>query len=35
MLRDDFSAAHPEVPWKDARHFRNFMIHLCMAVDPL
>ncbi|MBX3406421.1 MAG: DUF86 domain-containing protein [Phycisphaeraceae bacterium] len=35
ILSDEFRAAHPSVPWKEARHFRNFMIHVYMAVDPL
>ena len=35
MLPDEFRAAHPSVPWREARHFRNFMVHVYMAVDPL
>lgn len=26
--------AHPEIEWRDVRHFRNFMIHVYIAVDP-
>lgn len=32
---DDVKAAHPTVPWGDIRHFRNFMIHVYHAVDPI
>jgi uncharacterized protein with HEPN domain len=25
---------HPEVEWADIRHFRNFMVHVYLSVDP-
>lgn len=31
---DDIRAAHPEIEWRDVRQFRNFMIHVYLAVDP-
>lgn len=31
---EDVVSGHPEVPWRDIRHFRNFMIHVYPAVDP-
>ena len=27
--------AHPEIEWREVRHFRNFMIHVYIAVDPV
>jgi len=30
----DVTSAHPEIEWGDIRHFRNFMIHVYLAVDP-
>lgn len=35
MPPEEFRTAHPEVPWREARHFRNFMIPVYMAVDPI
>jgi uncharacterized protein with HEPN domain len=26
--------AHPEIEWREIRHFRNFMIHVYLSVDP-
>lgn len=31
---EEVIAAHPEIEWRDIRHFRNFMIHVYHAVDP-
>jgi uncharacterized protein with HEPN domain len=28
------TGAHPDVEWGDIRHFRNFMIHVYLSVDP-
>jgi len=33
-LPEDFRQAHPEVPWGDARHFRNFLVHVYDMVEP-
>lgn len=27
-------AAHPQVEWGDIRHFRNFMVHVYLSVNP-
>ncbi len=27
--------SHPEVEWGDIKHFRNFMVHVYPAVDPV
>ncbi len=35
QLPESIRAARPTVPWKEVRHFRNFMVHVYMAVDPL
>lgn len=32
---EEVKSAHPAVPWGDIRHFRNFMIHVYHAVDPV
>ena len=29
-LRDE----HPEIPWRDIRQFRNFMVHVYFQVNP-
>jgi uncharacterized protein with HEPN domain len=34
QLPESFRDRYPNVPWKEARHFRNFMVHVYMAVDP-
>jgi uncharacterized protein with HEPN domain len=31
---EDVRTAHPQVAWKNVRHYRNFMIHVYQAVDP-
>lgn len=28
------TVAHPEIEWREIRHFRNFMIHVYLMVDP-
>ena len=33
-IPDHVRDAHPEVEWIDIRKFRNFMIHVYLAVDP-
>lgn len=30
----DVVGAHPEIEWGDIRHFRNFMVHVYMSVNP-
>jgi len=32
-LSAEVRAAHPEVEWRDIRHFRNFLIHVYDKVD--
>ena len=36
-LPQPFRDAHPEVPWRKVRHFRNFMIHVYdrIQTDPI
>lgn len=34
QLPETLRDRYPDVPWKEARHFRNFMVHVYMAVDP-
>lgn len=34
QIPEDVRRAHPEVEWGDIRHFRNFMIHVYLSVDP-
>ena len=29
-----FRNTHPGVPWREVRHFRNFMIHVYDRIDP-
>ncbi len=29
-----FRDEHPGVPWREVRHFRNFMIHVYDRIDP-
>lgn len=29
-----FRDEHPEVPWRDIRQFRNFMVHVYFEVSP-
>lgn len=31
---DAFQEQHPEVPWRDIRQFRNFMVHVYFQVNP-
>lgn len=31
---DSVRKAYPEIPWREIRHFRNFMIHVYEAVLP-
>lgn len=33
-LPESLLQQHPEVEWRDIRHFRNFMVHVYQAVDP-
>ncbi len=33
-LPESLKAAHPSVPWSKVRHFRNFMVHVYLDVDP-
>lgn len=32
-LPENFRAAHPKIPWKQVRHYRNFMIHVYDRID--
>ena len=34
-IPENFQKSHPEIEWREIRHFRSFMIHVYMAVDPL
>lgn len=33
-IPEDFRETHPEVPWGDARHFRNFLVHVYEMIEP-
>ena len=33
-LPEAVKSAHPDVPWPKVRHFRNFMVHVYLDVDP-
>jgi uncharacterized protein with HEPN domain len=33
-IPSEVQAAHPRVEWKAARDFRNFTVHVYLAVDP-
>lgn len=32
-LPEDFRDAHPDIPWKKVRDFRNFMVHVYDRID--
>ncbi|MGH7132784.1 MAG: HepT-like ribonuclease domain-containing protein [Phycisphaerales bacterium] len=34
-IPSDVIATNPQIEWGDIRHFRNFMVHVYLAVDPL
>lgn len=33
MLTNDFTASHPEVPWKMVRGMRNYIVHEYFQID--
>ncbi len=33
-IPEHVKAANADVPWRSVRHFRNFMTHVYLAVDP-
>lgn len=33
-IPDEIRRHHPEIPWREMRHFRNFMVHVYPQVDP-
>lgn len=33
-IPDEAVDAHPEIEWRSIRHFRNFMVHVYLMVDP-
>lgn len=33
-IPSEVAAANPAIEWRNIRHFRNFMIHVYLAVDP-
>lgn len=35
QLDDDFTAAHPKIPWRRISDFRNVLIHEYFAIDPV
>ncbi len=35
QLEDEFTSAHPQIPWRRIKDFRNVLIHEYFAIDPL
>lgn len=33
-IPDGLRQRFPEIPWREMRHFRNFMVHVYPQVDP-
>lgn len=33
-IPDDLRQRFPDIPWREMRHFRNFMVHVYPQVDP-
>jgi uncharacterized protein with HEPN domain len=33
-IPDGIRQSHPDIPWREIRHFRNFMVHVYPQVDP-
>ena len=33
-IPDGIRKSRPEIPWREMRHFRNFMVHVYPQVDP-
>jgi uncharacterized protein with HEPN domain len=33
-IPDEVKLRHPHVEWREMRHFRNFMVHVYLSVDP-
>jgi uncharacterized protein with HEPN domain len=33
-IPEDVCVRFPDIPWREMRHFRNFMVHVYPQVDP-